>query len=160
MQTSLEENCESPPNENLDPDRPQVSVQVSSVVASAKGRAAAAGEGISSVRSGGNSQQGAAAAGLALALPAADSCCPSLTIRQRLYGCLGCFVLGGLLGFIGWLEWISDLLPAPAAHPRPCRRHHRYRHGFRCHNTDYQLRAPYAQAHTLKAHVRARCTQA
>uniref|UniRef100_A0A7S3U763 Vesicle transport protein n=1 Tax=Strombidinopsis acuminata TaxID=141414 RepID=A0A7S3U763_9SPIT len=43
--------------------------------------------------------------GAAAGMPGADSMCPNLTFRQRLYGCLGCLVGGILLSFMGTLLW-------------------------------------------------------
>ena len=85
---------------------------MSTAIASAKGSAAAAGQGVNSARSTGNPQQGAAAVSLSIALPAADSCCPSLSISERVYGCMGCFALGSIIGFIGWLQW-NGVPPPP-----------------------------------------------
>ena len=42
-----------------------------------------------------------------LGVPAADSLCPSLSFKQRLYGCIGCFCVGIFLSIIGWFAWIG-----------------------------------------------------
>lgn len=34
-----------------------------------------------------------------------DNLCPSLSFKQRLQGCLGCFVLGLCLSFLGFISW-------------------------------------------------------
>ena len=38
-------------------------------------------------------------------LPAADSMCPNLTFKQRVYGCVGCVGIGILLSFMGFCLW-------------------------------------------------------
>lgn len=43
----------------------------------------------------------------AVGVPAADSLCPSLSFKQRLYGCIGCFCVGIFLSIIGWFAWIG-----------------------------------------------------
>lgn len=43
--------------------------------------------------------------GAAAGMPGADSVCPNLTFRQRLYGCAGCLVAGIVLSFMGALLW-------------------------------------------------------
>ena len=41
--------------------------------------------------------------------PATDSafyaCCPKLTFKQRVYGCVGCFLFGVLFSLMGMLSW-------------------------------------------------------
>lgn len=34
-----------------------------------------------------------------------DSVCPSLTWKQRLHGCIGCFVVGMMLSLLGFISW-------------------------------------------------------
>jgi hypothetical protein len=53
-------------------------------------------------------------------LPAADTCCPSLTFRERVYGCLGCLALGFLISFLSFLSWWSArrATAAPPPHNR------------------------------------------
>ena len=46
-----------------------------------------------------------------------DNLCPSLTWRQRVYGCCGCFATGCVLSFIGWILW-QRAPPTRAAAPR------------------------------------------
>lgn len=53
-------------------------------------------------------RDGGVAGGTAsLAMPAADSCCPGLSMRDRLYGCIGCFCIGIAVSFLAWLMWIT-----------------------------------------------------
>merc|ERR1740130_645646 len=40
-------------------------------------------------------------------LSAADSCCPSLTVKQRVQGCLSCFCVGVCTALLGWLSFWS-----------------------------------------------------
>ena len=49
-----------------------------------------------------------------------DNLCPSLTWRQRVYGCCGCFATGCVLSFIGWILW-QRAPPTRAASPPPAR---------------------------------------
>ena len=46
-----------------------------------------------------------AATGGVVALPAADSCFPSLTFKQRVQGCLSCAATGMAFSFMGFLLW-------------------------------------------------------
>ena len=51
-----------------------------------------------------------------LGVPAADSLCPSLSFKQRLYGCIGCFCVGIFLSIIGWFAWIGARARATPDH--------------------------------------------
>jgi hypothetical protein len=40
-----------------------------------------------------------------MSLPAKDSCCPNLTFKQRVQGCLGCAAAGMGFSFLGFTLW-------------------------------------------------------
>lgn len=63
------------------------------------------------------------------------SCCPNLTFKERVYGCLGCFAIGFVISILGFMSfWSACMTPSVlspaaavpcamtrAAHPRtPC----------------------------------------
>jgi len=37
-----------------------------------------------------------------------DTCCPNLTIRERVQGCLGCLALGFVISFLSVVSWWSE----------------------------------------------------
>ena len=40
-------------------------------------------------------------------LPAADSCCPNMSFKDRVKGCIGCACIGILFSLIGWFAWVG-----------------------------------------------------
>jgi hypothetical protein len=84
----------------------QVSVQMSTVVT--RGKSAATG----SSAAGGQQGVGAAAAASIGMLSPDSSCCPTLTLTERVYGCVGCFILGIGIGFAGWVQWTFENVAA------------------------------------------------
>ena len=40
-------------------------------------------------------------------LPAADSCCPNMSFKDRVKGCIGCVCVGIFLSLIGWFAWVG-----------------------------------------------------
>ena len=77
----------------------QVGMKVGSAFHSAKA-------GIQTAREGGSVRDAGGHVALNMALPATDSCCPKLTLSERLYGWGGCIVLGIILNLVGNLFWI------------------------------------------------------
>lgn len=49
---------------------------------------------------------------LNIALPAADSCCPKLTLFERIYGWIGCLCIGVVLNLVGSGFWTAGNRPA------------------------------------------------
>ena len=47
--------------------------------------------------------------------PGTDSafyaCCPKLTYRQRIQGCIGCFFIGIVISFLGFVSWWMGQTP-------------------------------------------------
>jgi len=41
----------------------------------------------------------------AAGIPGSDSCCPDLTLQQRIMGCLSCLAIGFAISFVGFLAW-------------------------------------------------------
>lgn len=73
----------------------------------APSRQAGMGSAINAARSNSSSaaariEQAASASGV---LPAADSVCPNLTFKQRVWGCVYCSGTGMALSFLGFLLW-------------------------------------------------------
>ncbi|EOD03870.1 hypothetical protein EMIHUDRAFT_360512 [Emiliania huxleyi CCMP1516] len=66
-------------------------------------QAVAAQTGGGSVRPGASAVAGRL--GAAAGVPGADSMCPSLTFKQRLYGTVGCFCVGFVFSLMGTLLW-------------------------------------------------------